>query len=285
MGGSDSGKLAGGVPVIESERIWRWPNHIVMSPSSLKTFSQCRFRIKLYYLQDIKLDMWVRAFAMGTATHDALATIARQMKVGSPLISEEQIRFLARMKLPLAQYPSEATRNADIDQIMEWVRRGRTWLERLDVEEWLVIEGKQYRDFPLFPSKSRYKLVAIPDLVMKRLDEDGQPYIHIFDWKTGAVYEEPDVPVLHRFALRDRLRDWIDIPDNVNVVFTWYWLDENLRKDVDVSVEHCNHAWPDILAQMEAMATETEWKATPGWYCRYCPYHGNYCNEQIPYED
>jgi hypothetical protein len=286
MGGPDSGKLAGGVPVIESERIWRWPNHIVMSPSSLKAFGQCRYRNKLRYLQNIDPpDIWIRTFAMGNATHDALRTIAQQMKAGAPLITDDEIRFRARLRLPIPEYPSEVARQADIELVLQWVRRGQRYLERLHVEDWLLIESQEYREVWLFPAEAAYKLTAKPDLIIRRLTNDGQSVIHIVDWKTGNVYPEPDVPVIHRYVTRQKLQQWTGNASEAQVQFSWFWLDHGYPDDVDVSAEHCNHAWPDIMAQMEAMATETEWKATPGWYCRYCPYHENYCDEKIPYDD
>lgn len=119
--------------MIESERLRRWPNSIVMSPSSLKTFGQCPYRNRLRYLDNIDPpDTWIRAFAMGNSTHDALRTIANQMKVGAPLMTDDEIRFRARMKLPIPEYPSEAARQADIELVLQWVRRGQRYLERLD---------------------------------------------------------------------------------------------------------------------------------------------------------
>lgn len=269
----------------DDERIWRWPNHIVMSPSSLKAFGQCHFRNKLRYLQNIDPpEKWIRTFAMGNATHDALRTVANQMKLDVPIITDDQIRRGAGVKLPIPEYPSEAARNADIELILQWVRRGQRYLERLDVQEWLVIESQEYREVSLFPANANYRLTAKPDLIVRRTDEDGE-FIHIVDWKTGNVYPEPDVPVIQRYVTREKLQQWTGNASEARVQFSWFWLDHGYADDVDVSVEHCNHAWPDILAQMEAMATETEWKATPGWYCRFCPYYQNYCPEEIPTEE
>lgn len=270
----------------DNDRIWRWPNHIVMSPSSLKAFGQCKFRNKLRYLQNIDPpDIWIRNFAMGNATHDALRTVANQMKVGASIITDDQVRLGARMKLPISEYPSEEARNADIELVLRWVRRGQRYLEHLDVEDWLLIESQEYREVPLFPADAAYRLTAKPDLILRRITADGESVIHIVDWKTGQVFPEADVPVIHRYVTRAKLQEWTGNASAANVMFTWYWLDFGYYDDVDVSVEHCNHAWPGILEQMEAMATETEWKATPGWYCRFCPYYQNHCPEEMPPDD
>lgn len=267
------------------QREWRWPNHIVMSPTSLNTFSQCHYRIKLQYLQNIQApEKWVRAFAIGTAAHAALGTIAQQMKVGANLITDDQIRMLTRMRLPMNEYPSEMARDADIELVLRWVKRGSAWLKSLNIQEFLLIERGERRPVKLFASGAEYKLVAKPDLIVRRTNEDGE-FIHVIDWKTGKRYPHEDVPVLMRYVVRENLQQWTGDASNANMVFTWNWLDLGDTDDFDASVENCNTAWPGIVNQMEAMATETEWKATPGWYCNYCPYYQNYCPEEIPKEE
>lgn len=266
----------------DEQREWRWPNHIVMSPTSLNTFSQCHYRIKLQYLQNIKApEKWVRAFAMGTAAHAALGTIAQQMKVGTTPIGEEQIRTLALMRLPLGEYPSEMARDADVNLVVRWVKLGQRWLKSLDIQEFLLIENGERRPVKLFPSQAEYKLVSRPDLIVRRSNGDGD-FIHIIDWKTGQRYPNEDVPVIMRYVTRDKLQEWTGDASAANVLFTWNWLDLGEIDDFDASVETCNRAWPNIVDQMEAMASETEWKATPGWHCKYCPYYQNYCSEEIP---
>lgn len=268
----------------DEQREWRWPNTIVMSPTSLNTFSQCRYRIKLTYLQNIPApEKWVRSFAMGTAAHAALGTIAQQMKVGATPIDEEQIRTLALMRLPLSEYPSEMARDADVNLVVRWVKSGQRWLESLDIQEFLLIEKSERRTVKLFPAKAEYTLLSKPDLIVRRTNEDGE-FIQIIDWKTGKRYPHEDVPVIMRYVIREKLQEWTGDASATNVLFTWNWLDLGDIDNFDASVETCNTAWPGIVEQMEDMATESEWKATPGWYCNYCPYYQNYCPEEIPKE-
>lgn len=269
----------------QPEQQWRWPNSIAMSPTSLKAYGQCASRVKMQYLQGLEPpEKWVRHFGLGNATHSALGTIAQQIKVGTELIGEEQIRMLCRFHLPESEYPTEAARESDIQLVLEWVQKGRAYLESLEVDEWLIIEQKRRRDVTLFPAEAPYELLTRPDLIVKQRDENGEPYFHIIDWKTGSVYEEPDVPVITRYAIRAELQKWTGDATAANVVFTWYWLRENYRKDIDTSAEHCNEHWPGIIGQMEDLATEAEWIATPGWYCNYCKYYQNLCPEEIPPE-
>lgn len=267
--------------------VWRWPQHIVMSPSSLKAFGQCAYRNKLRYLQNIDPpEKWVRVFALGNATHSALGTIAQQMQAGANLIGDAEVRMLCSLHMPDHEYPTEESREADINSVLRWVEVGKRYLQNLNVQRWLLIERSERRPISLFETKTEYTILSKPDLVVERLDENGEPFIHIIDWKTGSrkLELEEDVPVIMRYVLRQQLQQWTGDASAANVLFTWVWLDENASDPWDASVENCNYRWPGVLEQIEAMATETEWKATPGWYCRYCPYYGNYCKEEIPPE-
>ena len=268
-----------------SEQRWRWPNDRNFSPTVLKTYGQCPSRVKMQYLQKLPApEKFVPFFASGNAAHSALSTIAQQMRDGAELITEDQIRNLARFHMPEHEYPSPEYREAEIQKVLKWVSRGRAWLESMEVMEWLRIEKFERRDFSMFHSQAPYKMITRPDLVLKRMAEDGQPYFHIIDWKTGAVWEEHDVPVIMRFALRERLDEWVNDANAANVVFTWNWLEHDVRKDVDVSMEHVSQAWPDIVSQMRSLALESEWTATPGRHCVFCPYYKNFCPEEIPPE-
>lgn len=270
----------------QPQQQWRWPTTIAMSPSSLKAYGQCPARVKMQYLQGLEPpEKWVHHYALGNATHSALGTIAQQMKVGAEIIGEEQIRLLCRFHMPEKEYPSTEAREYDIQQVLEWVRRGRAWLETLDVDDWLIIEQKRRRDVRLFPAQAPYELLTKPDLIVKRRDEYGEPWFQVIDWKTGAIYEEPDVPVIVRYVLKTELQQWTGNPSTANVVFTWFWLRENYRKDIDIPADHCTDYWPKVTGQMEALATETEWPASPDWYCNYCKFYQNYCPEEIPATD
>ena len=267
----------------EHEMNLRWPHQKAMSPSSLKAFGQCAYRIRLQYVDGVpRPDTFVPFFASGNATHSALGTIAQQLKLDVPTIGEREIRTLCAFHMPRHQYPSEEAWEAEVQKVLRWVDIGKRYLQSLQAQEWLLIERWEARTLPLLPTRTPYTLGARPDLIVRRADEDGEPLIHIIDFKTGKVYEEPDVPVIQRFAIRPLLQEWTGDASAANVRFTWIWLDENYRKDIDVSVEHCHERWPDIVRQMEALATESVFAPTPGWYCLYCPYYQNVCTEAVP---
>lgn len=265
---------------------WRWPNDRNLSPTVLKNYARCPQRVKMQYLQKLEApEAFIPAYALGNATHSALGTIAQQLRADVNPIGEEQIRNIARFHMPEHEYPSPEYREAEIKKVIRCVERGTAWLRTLDVVEWLRIEQYETREMHMFRSKSPYKMITRPDLVLKRIDEEGQEFIHIIDWKTGAVWEEPDVPVIMRFALRDRLEEWYGDANSANVLFTWNWLDHDEKKDVDVSMEHIGRTWSSIVDQAVSLASELQWIATPGRHCNICPYYKNHCPEEIPPDD
>lgn len=267
----------------QTEQQWRWPIGKNFSPTALKTYAECPSRVKMQYLQKLEPPyQWVRHFALGRATHNALRSIANQLKTGSELMLDEHIRQMCELEMPQKEYPSAEAREYDIGLVIGWVRRGRGWLQSLEIEDWMLIEQFADRKFEMFQAKVQYSVITRPDLIVKQLDDDGEPYYNVIDWKTGAVYELPDVPVIMRFALRSQLESWMGEANAANVRFTWYWLDADVRREVDVSMEHVSRQWPDIVQQMRSLALESEWKATPGRHCLYCPYYRNYCPEEIP---
>ena len=266
----------------QPEAIWRWPIGKNFSPTTLKAYGECPSRVKMQHLQKLEAPyQWVRHFALGRSAHNALRAIANQLKTGAALMLDEHIRHMCELEMPLHEYPSEEAREYDIRLVIGWVRRGRAWLESLDIQEWMLIEQYTKREFEMFPARVKYSMITRPDLILKQIDEDGEPYFNIIDWKTGSVWELPDVPVIMRFALRDQLELWAGEANAANVRFTWYWLDSDVRREVDVSMEHVSRQWPDIVQQMTSLALETDWIATPGRHCVYCPYYKNHCPEEI----
>lgn len=268
----------------QPEPQWRWPNKKNFSPTVLKMFGECPSRVKMQYLQKLEPpEVWVRAFAVGRSAHNALRTVAEQLKVGGPVhLTDDQIRFLCRFEMPVHEYSTEEAREADIQLVIRWVRKGQAWLESLQVEEWLRIEQFEERQLTMFGAQVPYSMITRPDLVIRQIDEDGNPYFRIIDWKTGSVWEHPDVPVIMRYALKDRLDEWSGDANSANVTFTWFWLEHDFRSDVEITYEDSVFQWPDIVRQMKALALEKDWIATPGRHCKFCKYYKNFCPEEIP---
>lgn len=267
----------------QPEQQWRWPNGKNFSPTALKSYGECPSRVKMQYLQKLEPPyQWVRHFALGRSAHNALRSIANQIRTNSPRMLDEHIRGMCEYEMPLHEYPSEAAREYDIGLVVSWVRRGQAWLESLEIQDWMLIEQFVQRDFEMFHAGVSYSMITKPDLIVRQRDDEGEEYFRIIDWKTGAVYPLPDVPIIMRFALKEQLDQWIGEANAANVVFTWYWLEHDVRKDVDVSMELVSRSWQDIVNQMTSLALESEWPATPGAHCRYCKFYQNFCPEEIP---
>lgn len=261
----------------------RWPRDRWISPTVLKTYAQCPKRVRLRHLDDIEPPWRYQVhLRKGTIAHNLLRDIAYQLRGGHPVIDETEIRKRASLRLPRELYPSEEAREASLGDIVRWVAFGRRYLERIPEPEWLVIENKLHREWYLPRYREPHTLIAQPDVMVQQTDEDGAPLIEIIDYKTGAIRPEPDPPVLMRFVARDLLAQRFGSASSARVRFTYVWLDHAEHTRIDLSVEHCTGAWPGITGQVRALAGESVWPATPSSLCRWCPYFGNICQEEIP---
>lgn len=261
----------------------RWPRDRWISPTVLKMYAQCPKRVRLRHLDDIEPPWRYQVhLRKGTIAHNLLRDIAYLMRGGHPVVDEGEIRKRASLRLPRELYPSDESREAALSDIVRWVGFGRRYLERIPDPEWLLIERNQTRRYRVFSGVDAYTLMARPDVVVQRTDEDGGPLVEIIDYKTGTIRPEPDPPVLMRFVARDLLERHFGDASSARVRFTYLWLDQADQTRIDLSVEHCNDAWPGLTGQVRALARESAWPATPSKLCHYCPYHQNICPEDIP---
>lgn len=261
----------------------RWPRDRWISPTVLNSYAKCPKRVRLQHLDQVEPPWAYHVhLAKGRVAHNLLRDIAHLLKRGYPVPDSGELRKRARLSLPLDQFPSPAARETHAADIVRWVVYGSGYLARIPDPAFLAIEKNQSRELPVFPEQSPYTLMARPDVAVLRSDGLG-PLVEIIDYKTGVIRPEPDPPVIMRFVARKLLREFGD-PSEMRVRFTYLWLDHADRTEIDLSLEHCYDVWPAITRQVQALASETAWKATPSWLCHYCPYHQNICQEQVPVE-
>lgn len=264
----------------------RWPRDRWISPTALNTYSQCPKRIRLTHIDEIKPPWRYQVnLAKGRIAHDLLRDIARLIKGDHVIPDQAELLNRARLRLPPDMFPSPAAREADTAEIVRWVVYGTAYLKQIPDAKYLLIEKNQPREHVVFPGHRPHTLMARPDVVVQRWDDDGLPLVEIIDYKTGAIRPEPDPPVIMRFVARELLQRLYGDPSSVQMRFTWLWLAHRERTQIDLSVEHCYEAWPLITQQVHALTSETEWRATPSVLCHWCPYHGNVCTEEIPASD
>lgn len=266
-----------------ADRPARWPRDRWISPTVLNNYRNCAYRARLQYVDKVPEPFVYNVFLRkGRIAHHALQRIAQALSRGQEPIGDDEVMQMARIRLPPQEFPSEEARMAEARDIVRWVQVGRTHIERFTDATWHVIEKTLRRQWPLVPGVAPYTLMARPDVVVSRSEATGRRVFDIVDYKTGKRRPDDMPPVIMRFVARDLLRDCVDDASAATVRFTWLWLDTGEQDKRDLSVEFCNDAWREIETDLRRLVRETEWRPTPSFLCRYCPYHETVCHEQIP---
>lgn len=261
----------------------RWPQDRWISPSAINNYRNCAYRVRLQYVDKVPEPFVYNVFLRkGRIAHHALQRIAQALSRGQQPIGDDAVMEMARVRLPPQEFPSEETRLAEAKDIVRWVQVGRSYIERFTDVSWHLIEKNLLRQWHIVPGSAPYQLMARPDVVVSRSAEAGRRVFEIVDYKTGKRRPDTMPPVIMRFVARDLLRDTVGDASAADVRFTWLWLDTGERDERDLTVEFCNEAWSEIETDLRRLALETEWRPSPSFLCRYCPYHETVCREHIP---
>jgi hypothetical protein len=261
----------------------RWPHHIPISPTSLKSYRECPQRVRFQYIDNVpRPESFVLFFAKGNAAHLALQRIAYAIQRRDTPITDAQVMETARLYLPPQRFPSEDARLAEVRDVVRWVRAGRQYIERLVDPIWLVIERKLRREWNLFPHIGAYNVLAKPDVIVRHTDPDGEPVVKIIDYKTGKRWFDEMPALLTRLVARSILEKVLDNVDTKRIRFRYLWLDTGDEDIIDLTPEYVGFHWDTVFRDMQRLASESEWRPNPSFRCRYCPFFGNACTEKIP---
>jgi hypothetical protein len=239
--------------------------------------------VRLQYIENVPYRRgFVLHFTKGNTVHLALQRIAEALKNGRIPITDAEVMEMARLRLPPQEFPTEDARLAEARDIVRCVQTGRRYLEGISNPTWLLIERKLCREWKLFHKIGPYQVLAKPDVILQRDDEDDQPMIEIIDYKTGTRWFDEMPPLVTRLVARPLLDASLEDFDAARIRFTYLWLQTGERDVIDLTPEYVEYHWGEVFSDMRQLASESEWKATPSFRCRYCPYHGNVCTEKIP---
>lgn len=264
----------------------RWPHGRWISPTTLNTYRNCAYRVRLRHLDQVPEPFVYNVFlSKGRIAHEILRSIAYAFRRGQSPVDDAKILEMACLRLPRQNFPSEEQRMMDARDILRWVGVGRRYLEAVPDPGWVTIENNLMRPIRLFPNVPEYTLMARPDVILERHDLGDRPVFEIIDYKTGKRRPDDTPAVVMRYVARDLLRQRVGNASAAEVRFTWLWLDSGEKDVRDLSVEFCTHAWNEITTDLEHLASEQEWAAQPSFLCRYCPYYQNICDETIPLDD
>lgn len=255
-----------------------WTPDIWISPSKLRTYANCPYRVRLEYLDKVAAPRPFNLFlAKGNIAHDLLRLNAQLIRAGKPPLAEADVGKRAWYRLPAREFHSAAARHGAVNDVLRWVHYGTKHIDRAG--EFLNIEKPGKRQVPVPAIGARLTISTRPDLIQIRTDADGERYIEIIDYKTGSMsYIDEVPPVAMRFVFKELFQTVSAGTLSLRMQFTYVYLDHADRHVIPLTPEYLDAQWAAITSTIERLVTEREWPSTPSKLCHYCPYNGVACH-------
>ena len=253
-----------------------WPVQATFSPTTIKTYTRCPYRLRLHVIEHRKAPFSYNLFLdQGNIAHNLLAEVANRRKHNIPQRSEDEMHARAFRRLPMRQFPSRAAHEAATGEVMRWVRYGIGYLDPdADI---LAVEKPMKREWP-WPGGPRVTVTTRPDLLLLRTDVDGERFVEIIDYKTGSKeYVDEIPPVTMRYVFKTLFQELTPDTLALRVQFTYAWLAHQETHAIELTPEYCEREWAKVTGVIERVMTERAWPATPSHLCNYCPFNGNAC--------
>jgi hypothetical protein len=253
-----------------------WPPDRWISPSALKSYNNCPYRVRLQYLDQVpKPPVFNLFLTMGNIAHQLLAQSATLISRGQSVLPQDTLFEMAFRRLPPWQFHSEVAREGYTRDIVRWVLYGISHLDR--DAQYLKIERMGHRELAWQPEGMRLTVVTKPDLVLLRTDHHGEQFVEIIDYKTGTRRIDEIPPVVMRYVLKDLFRTIAPDPSTLRMTFTYLWLDFGTLDQIPLTLEYSTAAWDDVVQNIGRLMAEREWAAQPSYLCNFCPYNGDPC--------
>lgn len=254
-----------------------WPATLWITPSKLKNYTNCPNQLRLQYLDKAPRSGTTNLFlTQGNVAHFLLAESAHRLRKGAPLRSQDEMYQRAFTSLKPEWFPSMEAREAATGQVMRWVQYGLDTLDRDAI--FLEVERKREREIPWQPAGTRLTISTKPDLIMVRMDESGNQYVDIIDYKTGGVWVDEVPPIVMRYVFKEVFQRIAADTIALRMRFTYVFLEHRETKVIELSPDYCTAAWGDVLGMLGRLMAEREWPAQPSNWCNYCPYNGVACH-------
>lgn len=251
--------------------------HRALYPSAIEQYQQCARR---FYLQRVERHPTNNesspAMAKGIAAHNVLRGCGEQLKRTGGFPTD--IRQLASVELARHPELSEAWRDGDIADLTQWIKFG---LSSID-QHATVLVVEQFAERPLrMDNGTRITFGARLDLVLLRIDQTGESFIEVVDYKTGKNLDQAQFPpVLARFVLRRQIDQHLkQLPKSSfgRVIVTEIYLSREEIRRQEMTREKCIYDWDAVTHVIADLMANREWKPTPSPMCEWCPYLGNPC--------
>lgn len=251
--------------------------HRAIYPSAIEQYQQCARR---FYFQRVarhpSKSQSSPAIAKGNATHNVLKLCGEQLRRTGDF--PKDIRQLVSVELARHPELSDEWRADDIKDLTEWVEFGLAAIDR----HAQVLGVEQFAERPIrLADGSRITFGAKLDLVLLRIDQNGESFIEVVDYKSGKNLDQAQFPpVLARFVLKRQIDQHLQQPVKGRfgkIYFTEIYLfREELRRQ-EMTRERCDHDWDALMQVVSELVSNREWKPTPSPMCEGCPYLGNPC--------
>ena len=244
-------------------------------PSHLERFQQCRRRYHLQLGGQRPHDQPVSAaLAKGNVAHEVLKICGKEWQESVSMPAD--LRALVAPRLPRITYPSQAAWETDVDEIVEWVKYGLSYLDPYAT----ILGVEQFLDRTFHPDDGSppIPLGVVIDMLLLRTDSKGAKFIEIIDYKTGKHLDASlFAPVLSRFVLKRLINTHLPGESFAPVIFTELYLGKQHVRTNELTLERCLADWEEVKRTLAGIAAETSWAPTPSPLCEWCPFNGNGC--------
>jgi hypothetical protein len=243
--------------------------------TQLELFQQCPRR---YFHKVVERRAVDEAFSFalhkGKVAHEVLKLCGIELRDTCTVPAD--LRPLVATRLPRAMYPSDAAWEADVTEVVQWIKYGLAYLDPYATI--LGVELFQDRTYRSPASDTAVSLGAVIDLVLLRTDANGERFVEVVDYKTGRNLDQSRfAPVITRFVLKPLLAQHFPGKEFASVVFTELYLAQRFPRSRELTLPACLEAWEHVTQTIATIEAEQTWEPNPSPLCQWCPFNGHGC--------
>jgi len=246
------------------------PRPQLYTPSSLSLYQGCPERYRLAKVERQRvIEPFSPALGRGKTIHGVLAECLETARDRGVLPTDLANRV--QEAHPRQGYADTPTWEADAATITAQVTYGLSHLTPgvriIGVE---VFHRWTFLGDALTPS---FILSARADLILAGVDAEGQHYLEVIDWKSGAGR---GVDLLQEVALRIVTRHALG-REAEYIINTTIFVEQERSYAIVRDDVTCRDVWRQIKGIVGAIERDRIFPPLPNARCPYCPYFGNGC--------
>ncbi|MDP9354732.1 MAG: PD-(D/E)XK nuclease family protein [Chloroflexota bacterium] len=247
----------------------------IIYPKHINLFLQCPERYFHERVERQKIDQpFSPALTKGIALHHILNDAAIEHRRQGTVPAN--LRERAEALVPRSPYPSDLAWNSDVEAIVEQVKYGISYLDG----KARVLASETTYQYPYQRGQGcpPFILAAKVDLVLLRRDAEGQPYLDVVDFKSGASLKADAIQELAGLIVVNKNADRrFAIPYTYIQNTTVYVGAGAVRSEV-LDDEECGRRWNQSKQVVKAIIEGSDWAPNPSPLCEWCPFFNNGCS-------